>query len=103
MNVQQVQAARIRRRRRALTGVLSTPTPDAFVAPASAGTGLDERAGDPGDFDPAEHNVTVVMDYADQYPEQCAAILGREMLGKNRKSVIGPLQARLAASTRNAE
>lgn len=40
-------------------------------------------------YDPAEHNVTAVLEYMDEHPEQREEVLAMERAGRGRKGILG--------------
>jgi hypothetical protein len=46
-----------------------------------------------GAFDPGEHNVAEVVDYAQAHPDEAAALYDAEVAGKNRTTLLGQLEA----------
>lgn len=40
-------------------------------------------------YDPAEHNVTAVLEYMDEHPEQRDEVLAMERAGRGRKGILG--------------
>ena len=43
-------------------------------------------------FDPADHTVAEVEEYVDANPDQQAAVLDAEKAGKNRTTLVEPLE-----------
>lgn len=86
------------RLRAASPPVAPSPGGEATAAPI-----VEQNAAEPGlvegpdRFDPAEHTIVEVIDYLDEFPDDTARVLGDEMLGKNRATLIDSLSKRLAA------
>ena len=72
------------------------PAEDSAEEPAAES--VEETAPDPDPeppesleetYDPAEHNVTAVLEYLDEHPEQRDEVLAMERAGRGRKGILG--------------
>jgi len=80
-----------------LTHPETTPEPEGEGVDALAVEDPDqEPAADPEPpesleetYDPAEHNVTAVLEYIEEHPEQRDEVLAMERAGRGRKGILG--------------
>ena len=83
-----------------LTNPELTPEPEGPGEDALAPEPEDEPAPEPESdpeppesleetYDPAEHNVTAVLEYIEEHPEQRDEVLAMERAGRGRKGILG--------------